>query len=98
MTTKSKPDASGEAPVSHAPAAPNDLLARAVQEFVDAGVTSDADSRTARLLVELHAVGIHTVKDAGPHRLGDLKRALAAALGYDAHTLLAAIEPHRRTK
>lgn len=96
--TKSKPDAAPAAPDSHAPAATPDPLRAAVTVFVEALCSDGPDAMTDRLMVELRAVGVSTIKDAAPHRLGDLKRALGAALGYDAHALLAAIEPHRRTK
>ncbi|MBN2446347.1 MAG: hypothetical protein JXO22_06470 [Phycisphaerae bacterium] len=96
--TKPKPDAAPAASDSHAPAATPDPLRAAVAVFVEALCAEGPDRITDRLLVELRAVGVSTIQDAAPHRLGDLKRALGATLGYDAHALLAAIEPHRRTK
>lgn len=43
-----------------------------------------------RLLSELAGVGIESLEDVGPHRLGDVRHALRATLRADAHAFYAA--------
>lgn len=67
-------------------------LERAVHAFVDGFEQQDV---TDRLLVEFERIGIESLEDIGPHRLGDVRRALQVTLRATAHAFYAAAAEFR---
>ncbi len=87
-----QPDKSAVRQRSSKPKPSQTPLEQTIQAFVNAFVTDDL---AVRLRTELRAVGIETIDDLGPHRLGDVNQALRAALRADAHAFYAAAAAYR---
>jgi hypothetical protein len=67
-------------------------LERAIRAFVD-GI--DPHEAADRLLAEFERVGIESLEDVGPHRLGDVRHVLQVAYRATAHDFYAAAAEFR---
>lgn len=77
------------APKASEPREPRDPFKAFLQAVVRDMKT---DETAARLQAELKAQGITSIADLTPDKVGEARRAIAAALGLDGHALVAAAQ------